>query len=503
MQVRRKRGIATMIVVTVGSIGVVGAGAAHAAGVTLSVAPSTGLSNGSTVQVTVHDAAPSDLGRIYITECGNAYANDTALPATVNEDQDCQIIGWVLSPFDPTNIMVKEIGIGNGNRSCIAGGNRPCYVYGPDGINVNGLPTPDVPISFAQDPTGNDAQPSVTTTSLTAVGSPVATGKAQHTFVQVSDDVFRPSGTITVTENGSTVGTGPMTDGVADIVLSPGLSLGSHSLVAHYAGDGSFVGSDSPPTPMVVVGPNNVSIGDVSIVSGIGGTRTMNFPVVLSQAPTAAFTIPYSIVPGTAQPGVDYVAPKATAAVKFKAGRATVKYIAVKLLSDTHPTGTRAFTVHLATPVGGAFVLRDADGTGTIYDPSTSGATVNVGDVSIPEGDGGGPKVAKFSITLSAVPTHTTTVTVRLYTGLAQTATKGAKGKGDYNGVYTRTITFKAVAAPHVAPVTKYATAQIFPDSTNELDETFSVELTNVTSNPAQPFVLGRSLATGVILSDE
>ena len=322
--------------------------------------------------------------------------------------------------------------------------------------------------------------------------------------MQVLDDTFKPDGTITVTEGSTTVGSGPMVEGLADITLEPGvgLGLGDHALVAHYPGDGSFSASDSPPTSYDVIGRDNISIGDVSVVSGVGGARSMVFPVVLSQVPTTTFTVPYSIVPGTALPGVDYVAPKSTAALLFH-GAPTIKYIAVKLLNDATPVGPKTFTVHLGNPVGGDYVLRRSDGTGTIYDPASGGVTVNVGDVSMPEGDAGGVHASKFPVTLSAPPTHLVVVTVNIFTGMTQTATKGRKGVGDYNGAYTVTLKFVPPVAPRVGPVTKVVSVPIYPDTNDEPDETFSVQVTGVTFDAAEPVALGRSLATGVILTDE
>ncbi len=497
--------VGTAVAVLAG-VGTIGAGVAHASGITLGVTPSSGLATDpSTVQVSVSGATVINLGRIYIRECGNAYANGTPLPATpIDNDQDCTTIGWIDSPFNPGNFTVKETGIGNGNRSCVAvaHANRPCFIDGPTGRNEPALPTPQVPISFAQDPTGTGAQPSVTSTMLTAIGSPIATGKAQHALVQVMDGSFAPDGTVTVTEGSTTVGTGTMTDGIANVVMTPSLGLGSHTLVAHYPGDGSFLASDSAPVTMSIVGPLNISMGDVSIVNGVGGSRAMAFPVVLSQPPTAPVQVPYTLVPGTAHPGVDYVAAKAGSVVNFKAGPGTVKYIVVKLLSDTSPTGTKNFTVQLGNPTLGSFVLRRPIGTGTIYDPDSGGLTANVGSVSMPEGDVGGAHIAKFPVTLSAAPTALTTVTVEIRSTLTDTAIKNKRGSGDYQSRLTIPLMFRPGVAPHVGTVTQYATAQIWPDTQDELDETFTVQIIQVTST--QSFTIGsHGTAAGVILSDE
>ncbi len=504
MGIRKTCTGAVLMLVAVTTVGAVGVETAAATGPAIGVTPTSGLSEGSTVHVTVSGATPTALGQLFIAECGNAYANGTALPATVDTSKDCTTIGWIYSPFAGQDFVVKQTGIGSGNRSCVLVANRPCHIYAPSGINVSPLPTPPVNISFASNPTGGEAQPSPTTTTLLAVGSPVATGKAQHALVHVIDGAFAPDGTVTITEGATTVGTGGLTNGVADVVLGPSLGLGTHSIVAHYPGDGSFVASVSSAQTFKIIDPNNISIGDASIVSGTGGTRSLVFPVVLSKPPGSTVTIPYSFVPGTATAGVDYVGIKSTAQLTFKPGPATLKNITVKLKNDVPSTaGFKTFTVHLATPTAGTYVLRDADGTGTIFDPGAGGATVSVGDVSMPEGDVGGAHAAKFAVTLSAVPTQVTSVTVNVYTRSTQSALKGAKGVGDYNSRYQFVLTFTPGTGTKVGATTKFVGVPIWADNSDELDEAFSVDLSNVVSNPLQPVSLGRHVATGVILSDE
>jgi hypothetical protein len=447
---------------------------------------------------------------LYIAECGNAYANGTLLPSTVDTDQDCTTIGWISSPFPTTSFPIKETGIGLGNRSCVGNGNRPCYVYGPSGINVASAPgpvTPPVSISFAGDPTGTGAEPSSTSTMLTPSGSPIAVGKAQHALISVVDDVFKPNGTVTVTEGSNTVGTGALSEGVADVTLTTPLGLGNHSLVAHYPGDGSFSASDSAPTTMSVIGANNVSIGDVSIVSGTGGVRSMSFPVVLSQPPSGPVVVPYSLHSGSAVAGTDFIDAKPNSALTFKSGM-TIKPITVKLKNDV-PTGPKTFTVQLGNPTNG-YVLRDGVGTGTILDPQSGGPTVNVGDASLAEGDVGGAHALKFAVTLSEPPTHATLVTVRIFTGPTQSATKGSKANhADYNSRYQFVVPFKPGASGKPGPVSKYVSAQVWPDTFEGAlagdvgDDTFTVQLYSVAADPAQPFTLGRSMGTGVISADD
>jgi hypothetical protein len=118
---------------------------------------------------------------------------------------------------------------------------------------------------------------------------------------------------------------------------------------------------------------------------------------------------------------------------------------------------------------------------------------ISVGSASVVEGNDGKPRALAFPVTLTSPPS--TNVTVR-YTiapnGSAIGATKPAT-QVDFKRK-SGTLTFKAGTA-----TTKYVTASVFPDSTEEGDETFDVEL----SSPTGGYALGSSHATGTILGDE
>src|SRR5262249_45563034 len=55
-----------------------------------------------------------------------------------------------------------------------------------------------------------------------------------------------PTGTITFTEGGTTLGTGSLSGGVATFSTAA-LAVGGHVITAVYGGDSNFAGSNSPP----------------------------------------------------------------------------------------------------------------------------------------------------------------------------------------------------------------------------------------------------------------
>ena len=458
-----------------------GFGTAHADTPALAVTPSTGLADGEIVDVTVSGITPTPLGRIFIGQCSNAYGNGTPLPS-VNAATDCETSAWIDGPNGTISYTAKQTGIGSANRACIPAppAIAPCFIYTPSGINVPTFPAP-VDIFFSGDITG--AQPEPTTTTLTPVGSPVAMGKTPHAQVVVSGGLFAPDGLVTVTEGALVVGTATLSAGVADVPLSA-LSLGTHALVAHYGGNGSFEASDSSSTDIEITSPDNITIGDVAIYSGIGGNRSMTFPIVLSHKPSANVTVNYAITPGTAVPGVDYVAgvPKP---LLFKAGKQQTRYVTVKLLNNIHTGGSRTFSITLSNPTGG-YVIRKAIGLGTINDPAVGNPTVNIGSATSPEGDLGTPHALRFPVTLSAPQATAITVIVQVVPGTA------TRGTGDYGGAFQRTVTVLpgAVSKPLSVPINS--------DILSEMDEGFIVRLISASS----PVTLGES-AFGFILSDE
>ena len=148
--------------------------------------------------------------------------------------------------------------------------------------------------------------PENSTTTLTAVGLqgsflPYGDSLALLVKVQGISGTGNASGTVTVQDGSTTVGTYPLApDGTAFIPTGSGavysFAVGAHSLVAIYGGDNSFIGSNSSaldfsvgkskPTVIVGVNINSVSttqpIGAHVNVVGFGGataTGTVQFTV--------------------------------------------------------------------------------------------------------------------------------------------------------------------------------------------------------------------------------
>ena len=500
-------------------LGAVGAGVASASPV-LSLDQSTGLTDGQLVTVTVSGLAMSSQATVEISECGNAYADNTALPVVnmTPSSRDCEVLGFT-SPGSLSftsdavfpNIAIKETGIGNGNRSCSSLGTAPCVVYVSESNNEGGA-QPQSDISFAADALG--AVPSPTEVSTYLIGAPIAVSKAAYAHVEVHrvGDGIVPEGSFSVSlDGGAPVTAAVGSDGTAIVPVAPGSSLalgGGHSIEADYIGDGSFASSSSGPVGFSVVGDLNISVGDGTVVNSpnVSPYRTLLFPIILSRPPTAAVTIDFSTADGTATAGTDYTA--LIGKTKFNAGAATAHYVAVRILPSASSGGT--FTFNLSAPAGGltgGYVFRRPVGTGTIIvDPLASGSSnvVNIGSASVPEGDLGGPKALKFSVTLSRPAATTFRV---LFIVAADTATHKSKtNPGDWTGGVLKSVKFLP------GQVNRTVAVATIPDLNDELDKTLTVDVialcttgTTVVQCTAHPagVIVGQGHAVGTILSDE
>ena len=210
-----------------------------------------------------------------------------------------------------------------------------------------------------------------------------------------------------------------------------------------------------------------LSVASASIVEGNAGTSVLNFPVTLSAVSPVDVDVTYSTT------------------VTIPAGQLT-GVLPVTINGDTtvEPDETFAVTISNATNA----VLGAATATGTILNDDVAAPALpvaSVGNASIVEGNVG-TKVLNFPVTLSiAAPVGGVTV---IYSTVNGTASAGS----DYVAVVAGSVNIPAGSLTGNLPVT------INGDTTVELDETFTVSISNVTNA-----TLGNSSATGTIINDD
>ena len=222
----------------------------------------------------------------------------------------------------------------------------------------------------------------------------------------------------------------------------------------------------------ITVGGNNtlfdfepqpsVTIDDVSVGEGTGGTMNAVFTVTISSPVTQAVDITYSTADGTATTAdLDYTAQAGTATI---AASATTTTITIPITTDNKFEGDETFFVNLT----GATIatIADSQGIGTITNDDPVPA-ISISDVTQAEGSGGGANTNfVFNVTLSNPSSQTITVDFATAPGTAQNT-------ADFFAINTSTMQFN----PGV--VMQTITVGVVPDDTLEPDETFFVNLSN------------------------
>jgi hypothetical protein len=492
----RHFGRIALVLAVISGVGLVGVGAAGA-DPSWGVDVSSGLVHNQTVNVTLSGLSGLAGSNVSVAECANAEADGTAL-VTIDDTRpftthtpDCSILA-VTDTSSLTGVtfgvQVKQTGIGTSNRACYAAPATPCRLMIAAWTNQGPSPLPaPIDIAFASDPASSQA---ATTTTITVLGNPVAENKTAHAVVDVTATGFTPNGQVSVKEGATTLGTATLAGGKAMVDIT-GLAQATHTLVAYYAGNGSFLASNSSSAAMQIIGEYNISVGDVTTYNGTAGRRFVKFPVVLSKpSPLGNVSVDYQVVGGSAVVGTDVIQRAKT--LVFKPLKPTVKYIQIEIVS-TGAASAKTFQLVLSNP-SAPFVLRRPAGTATIL-PSPGAGTVNIGGSSVVEGDVSKPShVLRFPVTLSEPQAGLTTVTISIQPITAQYGKKSlAAVSTDFAGSLTKKVFIPG------GLVSGYASVPCLADLRGEFDETVTATIIDVAGTPS----VGVGTATGTILSDE
>ena len=230
------------------------------------------------------------------------------------------------------------------------------------------------------------------------------------------------------------------------------------------ADDGLAV-DDFSLTPTGAIVLPNLSINDVSLNEGNASTTSFTFTVSLS-APAGAGGVTFDIATadGTATQPSDYTQ-KTLTAQTIPAGSSTYSFT-VLVNGDTTPEPNETFFVNV-TNVTGAIVT-DGQGQGTIVnDDAAPNLTIN--DVTLNEGNAG-TTTFTFTVSLSS-PAPAGGVTFDI-----ATADGSATQPSDYTA---KTLLAQTIPA---GSSTYSFTVLVNGDTTPETNETFFVNVTNVTN---------------------
>lgn len=206
---------------------------------------------------------------------------------------------------------------------------------------------------------------------------------------------------------------------------------------------------------------HQLTIADVSILEGTGGSVTAVFTVTLSPDSSQTVTVDYATSDGTAVSPSDYTATSNT--LTFNPGD-TEQTINVPITTDGDDESDETFTVTLSNAANAAIL--DETAVGTIIDDDGL-PSLSISDVTVSEGTGATNAV--FDVTLSPAASNQVTVA---YTTMDGTAVSGS----DYTA-QSNTLIFA------IGETSKQITVPILSDNSDEGDsETFTVQLSNETN---------------------
>lgn len=224
--------------------------------------------------------------------------------------------------------------------------------------------------------------------------------------------------------------------------------------------------------------PPTLTITDVTITEGHGGTISAVFTVNLSAASTETLSVTFATENGSATAGSDFQANAGT--LTFGPGE-TSKTITVLVKGDRLGEPNETFIVNLSGATNAT--IADGQGVGTILDDEPR---ISINDVSKKEGKKSQTMQFTFTVTLSVAYDQPVTMS---YQTVNDTATMS---DGDYTAK-SGTLTIKP------GETTKTITIAVKGDSKKEANETFYLDLFGLSSNAL--FTKNRGL--GTILNDD
>lgn len=247
-------------------------------------------------------------------------------------------------------------------------------------------------------------------------------------------------------------------------VFSVTLSSPSNAVINDILGQFTIVDDDAVPS---------VSLADAASTNENAGST--NLVASLSAASQKTITVDYATSNGTATAGADYTA--GTGTITFAAG-VTTRNIPVAVLADTKDEVNETVTVTLSNP--SEATLNDAVGILTITDDDNE-PSISIADMTTPNETAVGRIV---TVSLNAPSEKTITVNYATANGTAVATNDYVSKSG--------TLSF----APN--EVSKTISIAIVQDTIDELNETFTIGL----SNPTNAAISDNS-ATVTITDDE
>jgi glucose/arabinose dehydrogenase len=255
-----------------------------------------------------------------------------------------------------------------------------------------------------------------------------------------------------------------------------------------FAGTDSFIytasdtrgKSDNATVTITVSSGTHLSINDVWVSEGTGGTTVATFVVTRSGVTSGTSSVGYKTTNGTATAKADFTGIATNVTLTFAPGESS-KPVAIALTGDSAWEPNETFNVVLSSPTGAT--IADTKGVGTIVNDDPR-SYLSIDDVVVTEGNTG-RNAASFTIRRSGSTSGSSTVSYKTTNG---TATAGS----DYTAIPLTAVTFTAGEASKVVSVS------ITGDTVDEANHMFTVNLSAPVGG-----VISDAVGTGTIVDDE
>ena len=238
------------------------------------------VNQAATTTAVVSDRNPSSYGQgVTFTATVTATAPGAGTPTgTVQFAVDGSPSGIPVSLVGGQASSAAVTGLSNGTHTVTA-------TYGGD-ADFSGSTSPEV---------NQDVEQTATSTGITSDHNPSAFGQPVTFTATVTSDIGTPTGSVQFKVDGVPFGSPVALDGggQAGSAANGALSVGSHSIIAVYTGDGAFASSTSTSTPLSQ--PVNKAATGTALISD-------HNPSVFGQAVTFTATVT-ATAPGGGTPG--------------------------------------------------------------------------------------------------------------------------------------------------------------------------------------------------------
>jgi large repetitive protein len=160
------------------------------------------------------------------------------------------------------------------------------------------------------------------------------------------------------------------------------------------------------PVPSMAARTPSVTITDVTVTEGTGGTPNANFTIQATPAPRlcCAIQVSWATASVSATAPADFTSSSGTVSLT---NNSASKVVSVPVVGDALNEANETFVVNLSNLVGSPGKIGDAQGVATITDDDPT-PVLSVNDVSVTEGNAGTTTMT-FTATLSAASGKTVT----------------------------------------------------------------------------------------------